>query len=53
MKKDAHTPNEQLLQATQRGEREAALKLLQEGADINARDVQGRTPVMIATIKKR
>jgi ankyrin repeat protein len=49
MKKDAHTLNEQLLQATQRGDREAALKLLQEGADINARDVQGRTPVMIAT----
>ena len=41
--------NEQLLQATQRGDREAVLKLLQEGADINVRDAQGRTPVMIAT----
>jgi len=42
--------NEQLLLAIQRGDREATLKLLQEGADINVRDVQGRTtPVMIAT----
>jgi ankyrin repeat protein len=49
MKKDAHTLNVQLLQATQRGEREAALKLLHEGADINVRDAQGRTPAMIAT----
>lgn len=49
MSKNANIPNEQLLQAAQRGDREAALKLLQEGADINARDAQGRTPVMIAT----
>jgi ankyrin repeat protein len=49
MKKDAHTLNVQLLQATQRGEREATLKLLHEGADINVRDAQGRTPAMIAT----
>jgi ankyrin repeat protein len=49
MKKDAHTLNVQLIQATQRGEREAALKLLHEGADINVRDAQGRTPAMIAT----
>ncbi len=49
MKINSNTPNEQLLQATQRGDREAVLKLLQEGADINVRDAQGRTPVMIAT----
>ena len=49
MSKNANFLNEQLLQAAQRGDREAALKLLQEGADINARDAHGRTPVMIAT----
>src|SRR3989440_9526049 len=49
MKTNSSHANEQLLQATQRGDREAVLKLLQEGADINVRDAQGRTPVMIAT----
>ena len=49
MKINQNALNEQLLQATQRGDKEAVLKLLQEGADINVRDVQGRTPVMIAT----
>jgi uncharacterized protein len=49
MKTNRNTSNEQLLQATQRGDREAVLKLLQQGADINVRDAQGRTPVMIAT----
>jgi uncharacterized protein len=49
MKINPNTPNLQLLQATQRGDREAVLKLLQQGADINVRDAQGRTPVMIAT----
>jgi uncharacterized protein len=49
MKMNPNTPNLQLLQATQRGDREAVLKLLQQGADINVRDAQGRTPVMIAT----
>ncbi len=49
MKTNSNIPNEQLIQATQRGDREAVLKLLQEGADINVRDPQGRTPVMIAT----
>jgi ankyrin repeat protein len=47
--KDTNILNEQLLQATQRGDKEAALKLLPEGANINVRDAQGRTPVMIAT----
>ena len=49
MKINPNTANLQLLQATQRGDREAVLKLLQQGADINVRDAQGRTPVMIAT----
>ena len=49
MQTNQNIPDEQLLQATQRGDKEAVLKLLQEGADINVRDVQGRTSVMIAT----
>ena len=49
MQTNQNTLNEQLLQATQRGDKEAVLKLLQEGADINVRDAQGRTSVMIAT----
>ena len=44
-----NTLNEQLHHATQRGDKETVLKLLQQGADINVRDIQGRTPVMIAT----
>ena len=49
MKTNQNALNEQLLQATQRGDKEAVLKLLQDGADINVRDAQGRTSVMIAT----
>jgi len=49
MKTNQNASNEQLFQATQRGDKEAVLKLLQQGADINMRDAQGRTPVMIAT----
>ena len=49
MKTNSNTLNEQLLQATQHGDRDAVLKLLQQGADINVRDAQGRTSVMIAT----
>jgi len=49
MSKNPNILNEQLLLAIQRGDREAIPKLLQEGADINVRDAQGRTPVMIAT----
>ena len=49
MNTNSNALNQQLLQATQRGDREAALKLLQQGADINVRDAQGRTPVMVAT----
>jgi uncharacterized protein len=51
MNEDTNTRNEQLLMAAQRGEIETVLKLLQEGADINVTDAQGRTPVMIATYK--
>ena len=49
MQTNPNSLKEQLLQATQRGDREAVLKLLQQGADINARDTQGRTPIMVAT----
>ena len=49
MQTNSNALNEQLLQATQRGDKEAVLKLLQDGADINVRDAQGRTSVMIAT----
>ncbi len=44
-----NTLNNQLLHATQNGDREAVLTLLQQGTDINIRDSQGRTPVMLAT----
>ena len=46
---NTNTLNDQLLQAAQRADKEAILTLLQQGADINVRDAQGRTPVMIAT----
>ena len=49
MNTNSNALNQQLLQATQRGDRATVLELLQQGADINVRDVQGRTPVMIAT----
>ena len=39
----------ELIQAAERGETETVLQLLQTGADINARDERGRTPVMAAT----
>jgi uncharacterized protein len=49
MKTNPTNLNEQLLQATQRGEKETVLILLQQGADINVIDAQGRTPIMLAT----
>jgi len=49
MQTNPNTTNEQLLQATQLEDKKAILALLQQGADINVRDAQGRTPVMIAT----
>lgn len=41
--------DDQLLEAAQHADKEAILTLLQQGANINVRDAQGRTPVMIAT----
>lgn len=41
--------NEQLLLAAERGETEQVLDLLKQGAEINAQDEQGRTPIMRAT----
>jgi uncharacterized protein len=49
MNTNSNTLNDQLLQAAQHGDKEAILALLQQGADINVKDVQGRTPLMIAT----
>jgi ankyrin repeat protein len=46
---NTNTLDDQLLQATQRADKEAVLALLQQGANINVRDDQGRTPVMLAT----
>ena len=39
----------QLIRAAEAGDITAVQRLLQEGADINDRDAQGRTPVMAAT----
>src|SRR3974377_1945894 len=41
--------DQQLLRAIQREDKEEVLTILQHGADINVRDTQGRTPVMIST----
>jgi uncharacterized protein len=41
--------NEDLIKAAQAGNTERVLELLQQGADINFQDAQGRTPVMAAT----
>ena len=49
MNTNSNTLNDQLLQAAQHGDKEAILTLLQQGADINVKDVQGRTPLMIVT----
>ena len=48
-KADALTINEKLISAAERGDTPTVLKLLSNGADINGRDVRGRTPVMAAT----
>ena len=40
---------EQLIRAAEAGDTPAVQRLLKEGADINGRDAQGRTPVMAAT----
>ncbi|WP_082341084.1 ankyrin repeat domain-containing protein [Sporosarcina globispora] len=41
--------NEQLLQAAERKETETIERLIEEGADINKKDSDGRTAIMIAT----
>ncbi len=40
---------EQIIRAAEAGDTPAVQRLLKEGADINGRDAQGRTPVMAAT----
>ena len=45
--------NEPLISAAERGETATVLRLIADGADINARDVRGRTPVMAATHANR
>nr|WP_028594692.1 ankyrin repeat domain-containing protein [Paenibacillus assamensis] len=42
--------NEALLAAAEKGETTAVLQQLKNGADINTRDKDGRTPVMLATV---
>ncbi|MCR8846479.1 ankyrin repeat domain-containing protein [Paenibacillus sp. SC116] len=42
--------NEALLAAAEQGETAEVLKHLKNGADINTRDKDGRTPVMLATV---
>ncbi len=41
--------NEQMIQAAERGEIAVLKKLIKDGADMNAKDSRGRTPVMAAT----
>lgn len=41
--------NDSLIQAAERGDTPTVLQLLAKGADINAHDARGRTPVMAAT----
>jgi ankyrin repeat protein len=45
--------NEPLISAAERGDTAAALQLIAAGADINAQDSRGRTPVMAATHANR
>ena len=45
----ALTPAGQLIRAAEADDTAAVQRLLKEGADINGRDAQGRTPVMAAT----
>nr|WP_090109557.1 ankyrin repeat domain-containing protein [Cohnella sp. OV330] len=45
--------NEQLIASAEKGEVERVLKLLQDGADINATDRSGRTAVMAATYNNK
>jgi ankyrin repeat protein len=45
--------NESLISAAERGDTAAVLQLIADGADINARDARGRTPVLAATHANR
>jgi ankyrin repeat protein len=45
--------NEPLISAAERGDTAAALRLIADGADINAQDARGRTPVLAATHANR
>ncbi|MFD3261091.1 ankyrin repeat domain-containing protein [Paenibacillus lentus] len=45
--------NQQLIASAEKGEVEDVLKLLQDGADINATDGRGRTAVMAATYNNK
>ncbi len=47
------TINTQLLQAAARGSLAEIALLIQQGADLNARDDQGLTPLMVATHTNR
>lgn len=46
---DVKAVNKQLIHAAEQGDTKRVLKLLEKNADINAKDTQGRTPVMAAT----
>lgn len=46
---DMKAMNENLIQAAERGDTALVQQLLKQGAAINSRDAQGRTPVMAAT----
>ncbi len=45
--------NETLVSAAERGDTAAVLRLIADGADINAQDARGRTPVLAATHANR
>ena len=47
------TLNEQFISSAEAGDTEQVLQLLQDGADINATDVQGRTAVLAATYQNK
>ncbi|MEN1939138.1 ankyrin repeat domain-containing protein [Paenibacillus sp. 102] len=48
-KKEMESMEKQLFTATERGETATVLSLIQQGANINVTDSQGRTPAMVAT----
>lgn len=51
--KKVEVMNQQLIASAEKGEVEDVLKLLQDGADINATDGRGRTAVMAATYNNK